>query len=147
MGEFAVENLEYAVGVLGPSEGRGVTMMPVFPRDLTSRRRSSTTLPTEGGVQRGGRLVDQHQVRVIHQGASDGYPLPLATGELLGEVLARSARPSSSRSWSARACARLCASHAPDQRRDVEQSSPEPSRKGTRLADWNTNPTRRPGIL
>jgi len=34
------------------------------------------------GVQRRRRLVQEHDVRVVHQRARDGQPLPLAAGEL-----------------------------------------------------------------
>ena len=38
-------------------------------------------------IQRGGRLVADHQRRLVHQGAGDGDPLLLATGKLVGPLI------------------------------------------------------------
>ena len=49
-----------------------------------------------------GRLVEQHELGIVHQRPADRDALALAAGQLGRRFLARSVRPSSSSSWSAR---------------------------------------------
>jgi hypothetical protein len=46
------------------------------------------------GVEIAGRLIGQHDRRIVHQRARDGYALLLAAGELVGLVASPVARPS-----------------------------------------------------
>ena len=44
-------------------------------------------LTNQLGVQRGGRLIEEHELRIHRQGAGDRHPLLLTTGELGGVVV------------------------------------------------------------
>ena len=44
-------------------------------------------------IQGSGRLVGEDEVRVVHQGAGDRDPLPLAAGKLVRESMGRPRQP------------------------------------------------------
>ena len=69
-------------------------------------------------IEIAGRLVRQEQRRLIHQGAGQGNPLPLAPRELHGQVVAPIAQTSN---WSARS--RAAASIRPPMRRGISTLS------------------------
>ena len=47
---------------------------------------TASTSPTSSGIERGGRLVEQHELRVHRQRAGDGDTLLLAAGKLRREL-------------------------------------------------------------
>ena len=108
--EVAVEDLEHPVGVLDhPQVVRDHD--PGLPAGLDLPAQQLDHAAAHRGVEGGGRLVDEDEVRVVHQGPPDRHPLPLAAGQLLRAGCRRGpASPSSSRSWSHRAWALLLAS-------------------------------------
>ena len=64
-----------------------VTMTAAVPRLFTSRDDELHHLLAELGVERRGGLVDEHERRLVHQGAPDGHPLALAARHLPRKVV------------------------------------------------------------
>ncbi len=127
-----------------------VTMIAAVPRDFISSRISVDDLVAELRVEGGGRLVEQDEVRFVHERPADRHALALATGELGGRLPARLVSPSSSSSWSARSLALRAGAWTEfvddeqvlargQERNEVDGLKDEPDRRcgGTRSAAWS----------
>ena len=89
-----------------------------------------------GRVQRARRLVGQQQPVLADHGAGDGHPLPLAAGQLVGEVLGPVAQAKLLEASSGRP-ARAFLAGMPSSSSGSETFSAAVS-PGSRLKSWNT---------